>query len=832
MPLAKQPARPADTDIDAPANTAIVPVKRDDQWVSPDKGQEPTTTHPVRRKTRSAPQARKTTDNPPVRDAEPVFGSTIVRTTSHDRSRQDGGGIGGRSAQPASRTSTHPVPPEDDAAKTLVENNALPIPVETNISRSGCVEPKSKAHFVPGSKLDLTLRASRKSALAAINNGRFHDGHCYDFNHLSMSLVTNIADMADLEVHERVPLIEAAFSKIHEVLENNKNGIGRAFGDSKDNEYKMMEAIEKIARNDVKSLLVLQSLAKMQVFNEGQDWQTLVDQCPAKLPPDSAPGRSEFVEAIDYVLDNLLKEPAGTKAEILLSEDQGDPGAEQDDLSEVGVFKTYFGNSLRALLRKIGEPKKNWAYIIVGPYVTDPAIMRDLVETAYDSDDLLPWRDLIRTSLDIHINPCEISDTDEKPYHLIIDNYKNNIKEDRISFFFEFAHQRFSFQGCIEEEQNFEFSESFLRNGRNLDKDLHTEWFLGICPKISVRHPAALRVSYGDDDLKSWFQERMGKSNADEDDVCGAIMLPFVSISSRALRYNAGILTGDDLAHVIKLIDYNKTIVKRHEKNTKRIDRIKKEKKADAENREKKENKRDKALADREKSRISPGGPDLASMPGFTPQLKRRLRRMVRRFKLPSEKPPGLILHGPTGSGKTFIAKRMAFESGRAMIEASISGWETGHGYEQVLEAMAECFKKAREQAPSVVFIDEIDGFTVRDPTARGGGGYNAGIVNCFLELMDGQKPRGDIVVIGATNLLDAVDPAVRRHGRLGFEIEIGLPELPQVAELVAFYFPHLDAAAVDALAIRIGAGCPPPVFKALADEAAGCAADEKEELF
>ncbi len=809
---AKQPAKPADTD--AVVNTVAAQPLQDkaepqEQETAEGKGPEAAGVRAAHMKRQSAPQARKTPDIRPGGETRPALGQTLARRPSQNSGQQENG-AGTAGSSTAGRAGTPPATsPEDDAAETLIARHVV---------------RESKTSFAPGSKLDLTLRTSEKTVLDLINNKWLKSGHNTKISRLTMALVTHCAGL-NLENHERIHLVQAAFAIVHEVLESKRKG--------EQEEYKMIEAVEKIARNDGKSFLALQYLAKM--FNDGQDWQSIVEQSDAKMLPDSALELKGFVEALRHVKDEFSRENPETNTGSNLSSEaigsvpqatfdsQDKPESEQEDLSEAGVFKTYFGNSLRAILKAIGEPKKNWAYIIVGPHVTDPAILRNLIETEYESNDLLPWRDLIKNSLDIHINPCEIGDTDEKPYHLIIDNYKNNIREDRVSFFFEFKHQRASSHDYID-VPGLECSEYYLKYGGNGDRNLHKEWFSGICSEISVRHQAALRVPYGDNNLRSWFQERMGKQTADEDDICGAIMLTFISISSRTLRYKAGILTGDDLAHVIKLIDYNKIILKRHAWNVKRLEDLRKEK-----------IERDEKLvttqSERDKSRVSPGGPDLASMPGLTPELKRKLRRMVRRFKLPSEKPPGLILHGPTGSGKSFIAKRMAFESGRAMIDASISGWESGNEYDQVLKAMTECFAEAREKAPSILFIDEIDGFSVRDPTARNGGGYNAGIVNCFLELMDGQKPRGDIVVIGATNLLDAVDPTVRRHGRLGFEIEIGLPELPQVVELVAFYFPHLDAASVDALAVRIGGGCPPPVIKALADEASGFASDEKEEL-
>ena len=138
------------------------------------------------------------------------------------------------------------------------------------------------------------------------------------------------------------------------------------------------------------------------------------------------------------------------------------------------------------------------------------------------------------------------------------------------------------------------------------------------------------------------------------------------------------------------------------------------------------------------------------------------------------EPPKGVLLHGPPGTGKTLMAKAVASE-----IDAhfsNISGPEImSKYYGESEEQLREVFEEAEENAPAIVFIDEVDsiapkrGETSGDVERRG--------VSQLLSLMDGLDDRGDVIVIGATNRVDALDPALRRGGRFDREIEIGVPD-------------------------------------------------------
>jgi len=142
--------------------------------------------------------------------------------------------------------------------------------------------------------------------------------------------------------------------------------------------------------------------------------------------------------------------------------------------------------------------------------------------------------------------------------------------------------------------------------------------------------------------------------------------------------------------------------------------------------------------------------------------------------KLGIEPPKGVILHGPPGTGKTLIAKAVANEAD-AYFE-SIRGPEImSKYYGESEKKLREIFEEAEEEAPAIIFIDEID--SIAPKRAEVGGEVERRVVSQLLTLMDGLEARGDVVVIAATNQLNQVDPALRRPGRFDREIEIGVPD-------------------------------------------------------
>ena len=142
--------------------------------------------------------------------------------------------------------------------------------------------------------------------------------------------------------------------------------------------------------------------------------------------------------------------------------------------------------------------------------------------------------------------------------------------------------------------------------------------------------------------------------------------------------------------------------------------------------------------------------------------------------KIGVEAPKGVLLYGPPGTGKTLLAKAVAGETNAHFI--SLSGPEImGKYYGESEERIRDIFKQAEENAPSIIFIDEIDSIAPKREEVSGE--LEKRIVSQLLTLMDGMKSRGKVIVIAATNRPDSIDPALRRPGRLDREIEIGIPD-------------------------------------------------------
>jgi len=133
----------------------------------------------------------------------------------------------------------------------------------------------------------------------------------------------------------------------------------------------------------------------------------------------------------------------------------------------------------------------------------------------------------------------------------------------------------------------------------------------------------------------------------------------------------------------------------------------------------------------------------------------------------------GILLYGPPGCGKTLIAKVLASESEANMY--SINGPEIMNKYYGETEArLREIFKEAKDNSPSIIFIDEIDAIAPKREEAYGD--VEKRVVAQLLALMDGLTDRGNVIVIGASNRPESVDPALRRPGRFDREVEISVP--------------------------------------------------------
>jgi transitional endoplasmic reticulum ATPase len=142
--------------------------------------------------------------------------------------------------------------------------------------------------------------------------------------------------------------------------------------------------------------------------------------------------------------------------------------------------------------------------------------------------------------------------------------------------------------------------------------------------------------------------------------------------------------------------------------------------------------------------------------------------------KLGIEAPKGVLMYGPPGTGKTLLVRAVANETNSHFI--SISGPEImSKFYGESEGRLRELFKEAQDNAPSIIFIDELDSIAPKRDEVTGE--VERRVVSQLLSLMDGLQSRGKVVVIGATNRVNAIDPALRRPGRFDREIEIGVPD-------------------------------------------------------
>ncbi|HJM54933.1 MAG TPA: CDC48 family AAA ATPase [Poseidonia sp.] len=156
---------------------------------------------------------------------------------------------------------------------------------------------------------------------------------------------------------------------------------------------------------------------------------------------------------------------------------------------------------------------------------------------------------------------------------------------------------------------------------------------------------------------------------------------------------------------------------------------------------------------------------EMIELPLKHPELFRRLG---------IDPPKGVLLHGPPGTGKTMIAKAVATEVNAHF--KSINGPEIiSKYYGESEKQLREIFDEASENAPAIIFIDEIDSICPKREDVSGE--VERRVVAQMLTLMDGMQGRDNVVVIGATNRRDALDPALRRPGRFDREIEIGVPD-------------------------------------------------------
>ena len=154
----------------------------------------------------------------------------------------------------------------------------------------------------------------------------------------------------------------------------------------------------------------------------------------------------------------------------------------------------------------------------------------------------------------------------------------------------------------------------------------------------------------------------------------------------------------------------------------------------------------------------------------------------------------GLLLVGAPGTGKTTLAKAVAKACGVKFVVASAAKWQAAGALDEHLRAMRSDFAEARRYAPAILFIDEIDSIGSRENLSGPSAVYQTDVINALLEEIQGIGSTDPVIVIGATNYVEKIDPALRRAGRLDQVVEISLPNVEGLERIFGYHLARYQA--------------------------------------